>query len=141
MSVQSKAPGIAKYRKKHPCATGPEIADKFDVTRQYVSSVLKRKGLCGHSAGRGQVHKCAGCGKPIHRASTLCKDCYRERHHVTVVCAGCGKLFDRTQSALLHSAKKGSKNFYCGRPCRARSLGSEAGFARHPENIRKGSRG
>ena len=133
--IAPKTQAIIDYKRENPCVPPVTIARKYKVSRQRVSSIFKRAGIKASTPRRGLSKVCPLCGGHKDSHSAICRSCYKERHWVTCICAGCGKVFQRRQSEVLRSIGEGAENLYCGKKCRGEALGSSQGFGTHPENI------
>jgi len=133
--LSPKSQAVISYREKYPCVSEVDIGDKFEISKQRVSQILKRAGLRGPSVKHGQRTKCPVCGLHKSPQGGLCRACYKERHLVTCICANCGKVFERRQCDVLRNAAHGADDFYCSKTCWGETLGNTKGLGAHPENI------
>lgn len=126
-----------------------ECHKRFSVTRSKYQEKIKNASVfycskkCAYknmpSRGGGYVKNCNACKLDFetydpkkYTCSTLCSEAWREEKSKTkrtvCVCKNCEKTFDRPNSAIEWSAKRGNRNMFCSNECRVKySVG-----ARHP---------
>jgi len=114
---------IIKIRKQNPLVTGSEIARKVGVCRQYVSRILKEKGLNNIQPNyKKKVVLCVVCDRTTPRGTRLCPngDCKDLYYNIEVTCAFCKYDFKIQRSHIIQRYNRGMRHIYCSKPCYAR---------------------
>jgi hypothetical protein len=77
------------------------IARRVGCSREYVRQVMGQLGVTIKPPPEPQ--SCTGCGKAMQRTRTrICQSCRQRNSSVTLICANCGKTFERRR--CLHDA-------------------------------------
>ena len=118
-----------------------ECCKAFVVMRSKYETKIKNDGVfccsrvCAYkhmpSRGGGYIKNCKSCKLEFetydpkkHTCSTPCSKAWREEKSKTkrtfCVCEGCKKIFDRPNSAVEWSVKRGNKNTFCSNECRVK---------------------
>ena len=120
MKVDKK---IVRLRKEQPLLTGSAISRKLQISRQYVSRVLKEADLNNKQPQyKKVVVTCKICGKVTPRGQMLCPEgeCNEKYYLVDVQCSFCHSPFQLKRGVVKQSFDRGLKHIYCSRSCYAK---------------------
>jgi hypothetical protein len=120
---------VIELKKANPLRTLASIGSECGISGERVRQIL----IAAHiPTERHLKWVCHTCGKPICFGSIHCRDCYNKSHRVTLVCAVCGKTFQRCLSECRARTKeRGYKHpelSYCSQQCWGSVLGKTYGF-------------
>ena len=114
---------IIRLRQKHPLLTGSEIGRTLNVSKQYVSKILKREGLNNRQPHyKKQITTCLYCQKVTPNKQKFCpkSSCAKEYYYINVECSFCHYKFKLARHTIINAHKAGSRNIYCSRKCYAK---------------------
>jgi len=126
---------ILRIRRANICISGADIARRVGVTRQRAAQILK-----GENSRLIVAQYCMTCGtelvgKKKARHQQFCsRKCYIDHHNVSVVCSGCGKVFQIMVGALIaKNRNRKVEGIYCSKRCWGRYFGTRYGSNRNAE--------
>lgn len=114
---------IIRLRQKHPLLTGSEIGRTLNVSKQYVSKILKREGLNNRQPHyKKKITTCLYCQKVTPNKQKFCpkSSCAKEYYYIDVECSFCHYKFKLARHTIINAHKAGSRNIYCSRTCYAK---------------------
>jgi len=114
---------IIKMRKQQPLLTGSEMGRILNVSRQYVSRILKEADLHNIQPTYKRVTvQCKVCGKTTPRGQQICPlgECREQYYNIDVTCSFCKYSFRIKRGHIIQRHKRGLKNIYCSHECYAK---------------------
>jgi predicted amidophosphoribosyltransferase len=111
---------IIRLRTRQPLLTGSEISRKLEISRQYVTKVLKNAGLNNKQPHyKKKIMLCKVCGARTPRNQKVCPtgDCKEKYFHVDVECSFCHYKFNLQRSHVIQRYTRGMKHIYCSQKC------------------------
>ena len=107
---KDKQTKILEIHHHNPCVSYTDIGKMVNLSRERIRQI---------------------CGNRHTRLSEL----NRIKNMVTLVCPHCGRAFSRKEHYIIEGKKKGTKNFFCSRRCRA--LFNASIFMKHRKTMRQ----
>ena len=111
---------IIRLRQKHPLLTGSEIGRTLNVSKQYVSKILKREGLNNRQPHyKKKITTCLYCQKVTPNKQKFCpkSSCAKEYYYIDVECSFCHYKFKMQRSHIIQRYNRGMQHIYCSNRC------------------------